>query len=100
MDNIISAAKTDVFRLRVNPEIRKELEAVYAKNGLTLTDAINVFFQQSLNVGGFPFQVTENNAELVKAKAMTRLMKELKRGDDCTEVYSEEEAMRILGVDA
>ena len=100
MDNIISAAKTDVFRLRVNPEIRKELEAVYAKNGLTLTDAINVFFQQSLNAGGFPFQVTENNAELVKAKAMTRLMKELKKGDDCTEVYSEEEAMRILGVDA
>ena len=99
MDNIISAAKTDVFRLRVNPEIRKELEAVYAKNGLTLTDAINVFFQQSLNAGGFPFQVTENNAELVKAKAMTRLMKELKKGDDCTEVYSEEEAMRILGVD-
>lgn len=99
MDNIISAAKTDVFRLRVNPEIRKELEAVYAKNGLTLTDAVNVFFQQSLNAGGFPFQVTENNAELVKAKAMTRLMKELKKGDDCTEVYSEEEAMRILGVD-
>ena len=80
MDNIISAAKTDVFRLRVNPEIRKELEAVYAKNGLTLTDAVNVFFQQSLNAGGFPFQVTENNAELVKAKAMTRLMKELKKG--------------------
>lgn len=99
MDNIISTAKTDVFRLRVNPEVRKELEAVYAKNGLTLTDAINVFFQQSLNAGGFPFQVTENNAELVKAKAMTRLMKELKKGDDCTEVYSEEEAMRILGVD-
>ena len=99
MDNIISAAKTDVFRLRVNPEVRKELEAVYAKNGLTLTDAINVFFQQSLNVGGFPFQVTENNAELVKAKAMTRLMKELKKGDDCTEVYSDEETIHILGVD-
>lgn len=100
MENIVSAAKTDVFRLRVNPEVRKELEAVYAKNGLTLTDAVNVFFQQSLNAGGFPFQVTENNAELIRAKAMTRLMKELKKGDDCTEVYSEEEAMRILGVDA
>ena len=100
MENIISAAKTDVFRLRVNPEVRKELEAVYAKNGLTLTDAINVFFQQSLNAGGFPFQVTEDNAEIVKAKSMTRLMKELKKGDDCTEVYSEEDAMRILGIDA
>ena len=48
MENIVSAAKTDVFRVRINPEIKQELESVYAKNGLTLTDAINVFFQQSL----------------------------------------------------
>ena len=46
--------QTDVFRVRINPEIKQELESVYAKNGLTLTDAINVFFQQSLNAGGFP----------------------------------------------
>ena len=44
MENIISAAKTDVFRVRINPEIKQELESVYAKNGLTLTDAINVIF--------------------------------------------------------
>ena len=48
MENIVSAAKTDVFRVRINPEIKQELESVYAKNGLTLTDAINVFFQQSV----------------------------------------------------
>ena len=37
MENIVSAAKTDVFRVRINPEIKQELESVYAKNGLTLT---------------------------------------------------------------
>ena len=58
MDNVISSAKTDMFRIRMNPEIREELEQIYAKTGLTLTDAINVFFQQSLNAGGFPFAVT------------------------------------------
>ena len=47
MDNVISSAKTDMFRIRMNPEIREELEQIYAKTGLTLTDAINVFFQQS-----------------------------------------------------
>ena len=99
MEPMISLPKTDVFRLRVNPGVRRELEAVYAKNGLTLTDAINVFFQQSLNAGGFPFAVTEDNAELVKAKALTRLLKELKQGEDCAESYSEEETARILGVD-
>ena len=63
--DLVSSAKTDMFRMRINPDIRRELERVYAKNGLTLTDAVNVFFQQSLNTGGFPFQVTENNAEMM-----------------------------------
>lgn len=99
MDHVTSGPKTDVFRMRVNPEIRKQLEAVYEKNGLTLTDAVNVFFQQSLNTGGFPFPVTEENAEMVKAKSLSRLMKELQKGNDCTESYSEEETLKLLGVE-
>ena len=99
MDHVNSGAKTDMFRMRINPEIRKKGEAVYEKNGLTLTDAVNVFFQQSLNAGGFPFPVTEENAELVKAKALSRLVRELKAGDACTQSVSEEEAMRLLGVE-
>lgn len=99
MDHVTSAPKTDVFRMRVNPEIRRKLEAVYEKNGLSLTDAVNVFFQQSLNAGGFPFAVTEENAALVRAKAFSRLMKELRKGDDCEESFTEDEAMRFLGVE-
>ena len=47
--DIVSSPKTDMFRMRINSEVRQNLEAVYAKNGLILTDAVNVFFQQSLN---------------------------------------------------
>lgn len=99
MDNIVSATKTDVFRVRINPTLRDQLEQIYAKNGLTLTDAVNVFFQQSLNAGGFPFFVTEDNAEIVKAKALSRLLKELKLGDDCTEVLDAAQVQKILGLD-
>ncbi len=97
--DIVSSAKTDMFRMRINPDIRRELERVYAKNGLTLTDAVNVFFQQSLNTGGFPFQVTENNAEMMKAKALNRLMKELDEGMSDPVSYAEDEVYQILGVD-
>jgi len=97
--DIVSSAKTDTFRMRINPDIRRNLEAVYAKNGLTLTDAVNVFFQQSLNAGGFPFSVTADNAELVKAKALSRLMKELDAGVADTISYSEDEVYNILGVE-
>ena len=97
--DVVSSPKTDIFRIRVNPDVRKNLEAVYAKNGLTLTDAVNVFFQQSLNVGGFPFPVTEDNAELVKAKALSRLMKELEQGLCDPVSYPEDEVYQMLGVE-
>ena len=97
--DIVSSPKTDMFRMRINPEIRQNLEAVYAKNGLTLTDAINVFFQQSLNAGGFPFSVTADNAEMVKAKALSRLMKELDTGIADSTSYSEDEVYHMLGIE-
>ena len=99
MDNVISSAKTDMFRIRMNPEIREELEQIYAKTGLTLTDAINVFFQQSLNAGGFPFAVTEDNAEIIKAKALSRLMKQLQNAQDDPASYSEDEVYKMFGVE-
>ena len=99
MENIVSSAKTDMFRIRINPVLRKKLEDVYGKNGLTLTDAVNVFFQQSLNAGGFPFEVNENNAEIIKAKAMARLMKELKAAQEDATIHSEDEVYAMFGVE-
>ena len=50
MNNIVSAPRTDSYHFRINPEVRKEVEAVYAKNGISFTQAINIFIQQSLHV--------------------------------------------------
>lgn len=97
MDNVISSAKTDMFRIRMNPEIREELSR-FMQNGVDTHGRNQVFFQQSLNAGGFPFAVTGDNAEIVKAKALARLVKELKKGDDCTESYSAEQARAMLGI--
>lgn len=97
--DVVSSAKTDMFRMRINPEIRDRLERVYAQNGLSLTDAVNVFFQQSLNAGGLPFQVTEDNAALIQAKALSRLMKELEAGLTDPVSYSEDDVYRMLGME-
>lgn len=99
MKNVVSAPKTDMFRIRINPELRRQLEEVYGKNGLTLTDAVNVFFQQSLNAGGFPFAVNENNAEIIKGKAMARLMKELAAAQNDSVTHSEEDVYAMFGVE-
>lgn len=61
--HVATAPKTGTFQMRINLEIKEQVEKIYANCGMTLTDAINVFLQQSLNVGGMPFLVLENSKE-------------------------------------
>lgn len=84
-------------RIRDNHTISTNYRIIHHK--ISSFNLILLNPQVGLNAGGFPFAVTEDNAELVKAKALTRLLKELKQGEDCAESYSEEETARILGVD-
>ena len=101
--NVSSAPKTTTFQMRINPEIKQRAEQLYASYGLNLTDAINIFIQQSLNVEGLPFLLSPENEEYMKNKALKRLMAELDVGWKSTEQggwVSEEEAMRRLELDA
>lgn len=101
--NVSSAPKTTTFQMRMNPEIKQRAEQLYASYGLNLTDAINIFIQQSLNVEGLPFLLSPENEEYMKNKALKRLMAELDVGWKSTEQggwVSEEEAMRRLELEA
>ena len=99
MESIVHGPRTDSYHFRINPQIRKEAEELYAKNGISLTQAINIFIQQSLNAGGFPFPVTKDNAEIIRAQAMKRLISELEAGRTSGPLVDEEEAWRMLGVE-
>ncbi len=83
--NVVNAPKTATFQMRINPEVKRRVEAVYASQGLSLTDAVNIFIQQSLNDNGLPFLVSPENAEFMKAKAMRRLLEEVQKGLDSAE---------------
>ena len=99
--NVSSAPKTTTFQMRMNPEIKQRAEQLYASYGLNLTDAINIFIQQSLNMEGLPFLASPENAEYMKAKAMRRLLDEAEKGWKSAEKdgwVSEEDAYRTLGV--
>lgn len=98
MSNVVSSPKTDMFRLRINPEVREKVEKIYENNGLSLTQAMNIFIQQSINAGGLPFAVTEDNAEYIKAQSMKKLMSELEKGKNSGDTISEAEVYRMLGV--
>jgi DNA-damage-inducible protein J len=83
--NVVNAPKTATFQMRINPEVKRRVEAVYASLGLSFTDAVNIFIQQSLNDNGLPFLVSPENAEFMKAKAMRRLLEEVQKGLDSAE---------------
>ena len=102
--NIIGAPKTGTFQMRINPEIKKQVENLYAKCGMTLTDAVNAFFQQSLNVGGLPFLMNQNSKETLRQQAIELLLLEIAIGEKSVsseaDWISEEDMLSEFGVQA
>ena len=100
--NIVDAPKTATFQMRINPEIKAEAEKVFSRCGLTLTDAVNVFLQQALNVGGMPFIVSSDSREALRNQAIAILMAEIQKGRDSvrseSDWASEEEMLSHFGV--
>ena len=54
---------------RVKPELKEQAEAIFSAVGLSTADAIRMFLQQSVNVGGLPFRpiAKHPNAETMEA---------------------------------
>ena len=62
---------------RIKPELKEKAEAVFSAIGLSTADAIRMFLQQSINVGGLPFRPS---AKLPNAETLAA-MEELEKGE-------------------
>lgn len=51
------AVKTENFNMRMEKTKKSDLEMLYGSLGMSLSEAVNIFFSQSLLVGGLPFEV-------------------------------------------
>ena len=52
-----TAIKDTNFNMRMNSQKKQSLESLYSSLGMTLPEAVNIFFENSLLVGGLPFEV-------------------------------------------
>jgi DNA-damage-inducible protein J len=70
-------AKTASMYIRIDPEVKSDVESIYAQYGMSITDAINVFLYTSRNRGGLPFDLRPPipNAETLEAIEEVRRMK-------------------------
>ena len=82
VQTVATMPKTATFQFRINPAIREKVESIYAGCGMTLTDAINIFIQQSINVDGLPFVVTQKSKAARFGQSVARLMAEIAVGEE------------------
>ena len=57
------------FNMRMNKQKKTRLEELYGNLGMTLAEAVNIFFEKSLMEGGIPFdvRVPKYNKETIAA---------------------------------
>ena len=62
-------AKTSVVNIRTEEKTKKQIEELYSQFGISVSDAVNIFFNQSLMQGGLPFQmqIPKPNAKTIEA---------------------------------
>jgi DNA-damage-inducible protein J len=59
--------KTAFIRARIEPELKDEVDSIFKTLGLSLTEAITLFFKMVKLNRGLPFEVKIPNEETLKA---------------------------------
>ena len=57
------------MNIRMDAEVKRQAEALFAEIGMNMTTAINIFLKQSIRENGIPFELKINqpNAETLEA---------------------------------
>ncbi len=82
------------FSVRMDADLKREVEAIYAELGMNLTSAVNAFLRQSVRVGGMPFDLRLNEQHRETVLAM--LEAEQLASDPGVEAMDVEDALAEL----
>ena len=64
-------AKTEMIRARIEPELKTQAEELFERLGLSVTEAITLFYMHVTLHGGLPFEVKIPNAATAEAISQT-----------------------------
>ena len=84
-------ARADSVHVRVDPELKREAEAILSSLGLTPGDAITLFYRQIRRDRGLPDLARIPNAETQEA------IRQAEVGEDLTAYESVDDLMADLG---
>ena len=78
-DSKLNKQKKSVIQVRVDPDIKQHLERVLSSNGMTISEAVRLYFWQIITQGGVPFKGFVSNklpVRSVPSKAELELQEE------------------------
>ena len=78
-------AKTEQINVRMERELKRDVESVLRATGLSVSDAVRIYFRQIQLRRGIPFRVEIPNEETLKA------MRDAEQGQDLTSHRSPED---------
>lgn len=81
------------MNIRMDADVKRQAETLFAEIGMNMTTAINIFLKQSIRENGIPFELKINqpNAETLEAiNEGTKIIKEGKaRFDTADEMFAD-----------
>lgn len=83
------AHKTATIAVRIEPEVKREVEKIFNEVGLSTAEAVNVFFRQVRLTKGIPFEVRIPNKETRKAIEDSRKGRNLRKAKNADEMFKE-----------
>lgn len=91
-------AKTANINLRIDPDVKRNAEALFSEFGISVTDAINIFLHKSIMEQGFPFAIKrpryshESEAALQEARDILAGKIQTKSYGSVSELFAELDA--------
>jgi DNA-damage-inducible protein J len=79
--------KTSTVRARIEPELKKQVENLFEKLGITTTQAITLFYRQVILRKGLPFEVVIPNSTTLKTFEYTDAGRNLIVAKDADDMF-------------
>ena len=81
-------SKTEIIEVNIEPKLKHEVEEILQRLGLTVSDAIDLFYRQIRQNKGIPFKVKIPNATTRKTMQETDEGKNLVVCDNVDDMFS------------
>ena len=82
------ALKTANINIRVNPVLKKNAEELFSSFGITLSDAINIFLNKSVMIGGLPFELKKEKKFNKETEEAIQETKDIMSGKKKAKLYN------------